>query len=164
MAVARRCDFTVVGVGLPGHFVAKAIAGDAEVIFDPFHGGMPLTPEDCSALVESVCGAEFDPTPANLAATPPRAIVCRVLTNLKANYYHLGDYRRAARVTGRLAQLDPLDLCQRRDWGMLLTRAGEAHKAIDPLEAYLAATPNGVDAVVVRQVLKQARAVVAGWN
>ena len=164
MAVGRRCDLEIVGVGLPGHFVAKAIEGQTEVIFDPFHGGMPLSLADCSALVESVCGAAFDPTPENLAATPPRAIVRRVLTNLKSTYTEVGDYRRAARVTGRLAQLDPTDLLQRRDWGVFLAQAGEAHRAIDPLEAYLAAKPQDHDTLAVQQYLKHVRGIVAGWN
>src|SRR5262245_50935344 len=46
MAVGARAGLEVVGVGLPGHFVAKAVERRAggvspprEVIFDPFHGG-----------------------------------------------------------------------------------------------------------------------------
>src|SRR6516165_5252118 len=39
MAVGQRAGLDVVGVGLPGHFIAKAVEGDEEVLFDPFHGG-----------------------------------------------------------------------------------------------------------------------------
>ena len=45
MAVGGRAGLEVVGVGLPGHFVAKAVAGGREVLFDPFHGGRLLTAE-----------------------------------------------------------------------------------------------------------------------
>src|SRR5438309_117199 len=38
MAIGRRAGLEVVGVGLPGHFVAKAVADGQEVLFDPFHG------------------------------------------------------------------------------------------------------------------------------
>src|SRR5262245_22298625 len=39
MIVGKRAGISVVGVGLPGHFVAKAVDGAREVIFDPYHGG-----------------------------------------------------------------------------------------------------------------------------
>ena len=56
MAVAARAGLTVHGVGLPGHFVVKAVAGEQEVIFDPFHGGQVLSPCDCEQLVQQVTG------------------------------------------------------------------------------------------------------------
>src|SRR5260370_20352524 len=45
MAVGNRAGLEVVGVGLPGHFVAKAVANGREVFFDPFHGGRVLEAE-----------------------------------------------------------------------------------------------------------------------
>src|SRR4051794_24973981 len=39
VAVGERAGLNVVGVGLPGHFVAKAGGGDEEGLFDPFNGG-----------------------------------------------------------------------------------------------------------------------------
>ena len=164
MAVGERCGLTVVGVGLPGHFVAKATDGRDEVIFDPFHGGQFLDPDACACLVESVAGVHFDPTPANLAAAPAGVIVRRLLTNLKAVYAQADDYARAARVVGRLIQLDPADLTQHRDQGVMLVRAGKPEKAIRPLERYLAAHPAGPDAAAVRHFLRDARTQVAAWN
>ncbi len=164
MAVGQRCDLEVVGVGLPGHFVAKAVEGGDEVIFDPFHGGQVLDADACASLVESVAGVPFDPTPGNLAATPPGAIVRRVLTNLKVVYADAGDFHRAARAARRLVQLDPSDVLQNRDLGVLLARAGRPHHAIGHLEVYLAANPNGTDAAGVHRFLKEARKTVAGWN
>src|SRR5262249_18663494 len=59
MAVGQRSGLNVVGVGLPGHFVAKAVAGGEEILFDPFHGGRRLTVRDCENLVEQVTGSPF---------------------------------------------------------------------------------------------------------
>src|SRR5207245_2321666 len=36
MAVGNRAGLEVVGVGLPGHFVVKAVADGQEILFDPF--------------------------------------------------------------------------------------------------------------------------------
>src|SRR5215471_14644399 len=60
MAVGRRAGLHIAGVGLPGHFVAKAVKGDEEVLFDPFHGGRALTPEKCRRLVEQATGMPFE--------------------------------------------------------------------------------------------------------
>src|SRR5436309_11218987 len=59
MGVAARAGLEVCGVGLPGHFVAKAVWGGEEIIFDPFHGGRVLSERDCEALVEEVAGVSF---------------------------------------------------------------------------------------------------------
>src|SRR5690349_19756321 len=64
MAVGNRAGLAVRGVGLPGHFIAKAVEGGDEVLFDPFHAGRLLTPSQCEALVEQVTGQHFCATAA----------------------------------------------------------------------------------------------------
>src|SRR5919201_445671 len=105
MAVGTRAGLEVVGVGLPGHFVAKALGDGEEVLFDPFHGGRLLEPEQCQALVEQVTGQPFELTTEALAPAPLGLIVQRMLNNLKGAYLRGGDFPRAARVLDRLHQL-----------------------------------------------------------
>jgi regulator of sirC expression with transglutaminase-like and TPR domain len=164
MVVGSRAGLEVVGVGLPGHFVCKAVDADGEVIFDPFHGGRVLHPEQCGALVEQVTGLPFEATAENLGSVPVGLIAQRMLTNLKGVYLGGGDFPRAARVTRRLAQLRPEDVMQRRDLGVTLLRAARPGEAINHLEAYLAGMPEAEDAEVVRKLLGQARGLVAKWN
>jgi regulator of sirC expression with transglutaminase-like and TPR domain len=164
IAVGGRAGLAVAGVGLPGHFVAKASARGEEVLFDPFHGGQLLTPAQCARLAEQATGAPFEVTPAALAAVPVGLIAQRMLNNLKGTYLRGGDFARAARVIGRLRQLCPDDVAQRRDLGATLIQAGQHGRAIAHLEAYLAATPAPDDADAVRQLLARARAAVARWN
>ena len=164
MAVGARAGLDVAGVGLPGHFVAKAVEAGREVYFDPFHGGRLLSPDQCAALVKQVTGLPFVAGGDGLRAVPLGLIVLRMLTNLKGVYLRGGDFRRAARVIGRLSQLAPGDPLQRRDLGATLLRAGQPGQAIGHLEAYLAAVPGAEDAGAVRKLLDQARAAVAQWN
>jgi regulator of sirC expression with transglutaminase-like and TPR domain len=164
MAVGERAGLAVVGVGLPGHFVAKAVDGDAEVLFDPFHGGRVLTPADCERLVRRVTGLEFEATPAMLAPTPGGLIVRRLLTNLKGAYLRRGDFGRAVRVIERLRQLDRDDPEERRDLGVSLLHAGQPGRAIDLLDGYLEQEPDAADAEQVRAMLRRARGEVAKWN
>jgi regulator of sirC expression with transglutaminase-like and TPR domain len=164
MAVAARAGMAVEGVGLPGHFVVKAVAGDDELFFDPFHGGRRLTPCDCELLVQQVTGRPFEATAATLQSIPVGFMVERMLNNLKAVYLRQGDFTRAARVIGRLRQLDPDDVRLRRDLGTCWVRLGQQGRAIDHLAAYIDEAPDAEDAEVVKRLLHQARRTLAQWN
>ena len=160
-----RAGLSVVGVALPGHFVAKAVGpqGD-EVLFDPFNGGEFLDHEACEALVGAITGRSFEATPEALEATCPAAFVLRMLTNLKTAYLADRSHLRAARVTHRLCQLMPDEPAQRRDLGLLLARAERPGAAVDHLRHYLSAAADAEDAEDVRKVLHRSLSEVARWN
>jgi regulator of sirC expression with transglutaminase-like and TPR domain len=164
MAVGQRVGLRIVGIGLPGHLVARAIDNGSQVLFDPFHGGRQLTATDCENLVRHTTGQAFPGTAEELAALPFRLLFIRMLNNLKAIYGQRGDFIRAVRVIGRLRQLKPDDLGELRDLGLALAQAGQFGPAIDPLEAYLAAVPQGPDIEAVREVRDQALAAIGRWN
>jgi regulator of sirC expression with transglutaminase-like and TPR domain len=163
MAVGSRAGLEVVGVGLPGHFVAKAADGGQEALFDPFHGGRHLTPDECEQLVAQATGRPFRAGASALQATANGHIIQRMLNNLKAIYAGAEDYPRAVRTIERLRQLAPDDVGLRRDLGDMLLQAGQPGRAIDHLAAYLAAVPEG-SAAEARQLLDRARGQVARWN
>jgi len=165
MAVGERAGLTVVGVPLPGHFVAKAVSpkGD-EILFDPFNGGGFLDTDDCEELVGAITGRPFEATREALEATTPGAFVLRILNNLKTAYLADRAHLRAARVTYRLCQLMPDEPGQRRDLGLLLARAERFGAAVNHLKHYLAASPSAEDADDVGKVLARSLAEVAKWN
>ncbi len=77
--VARRLGVPLVGVGAPGHFIVLDQAIRAFV--DPFNAGRILGEEDRARLYGAV----------PLEPVGPRAIVSRMLTNLKGIYTQRGD-------------------------------------------------------------------------
>lgn len=164
MAVGARAGIELVGVGLPGHFIVKAFAGRQEVLFDPFHGGRPLTPEQCEHLVFQVTGNSFSATQLTLQPLPLGPMITRMLGNLKGVYVKLGDHCRAVRVIRRMRQINPTDAALQRDLGINLLHAGKAGLAIDHLQSYLAADGAPQDAEAVRRLLDHARNEVARWN
>jgi regulator of sirC expression with transglutaminase-like and TPR domain len=164
IAIGQRAGLQVLGVGLPGHFVAKAVEGSEEVFFDPFHGGRRLTLENCEQLVEQVTGTPFRATPSQLEATTLGATVQRMLSNLKGIYLRESDFSRAVRVIQRLRRLNPHDPLLLRDLGVSLVHAGQPGKAIGPLKAYLATSPSAAAAVAVQEFLDKAQGDVAKWN
>lgn len=164
MAIGQRVGVSIIGIGLPGHFVVQAQGGEQDILIDPFHGGRRLSLSDCEHLVRQATGVPFDAAPANLHAIPLGLIVQRMLNNLKGIYLQKEDWARAIRVLGRLRQIQPHDVQNRRDLGVCLVREGQPGKAIDHLEAYLRSVPEAEDAATVRQALLAAQREVSRWN
>jgi regulator of sirC expression with transglutaminase-like and TPR domain len=156
MEVAGRAGLALQGVAFPGHFLVKHVAGDREVYIDAFHGGEILSREDCVARFrERAPGLALDER--HLQAVPPRAVLARMLHNLKKIYVEAGDDLRALWVVDRLLLLAPHDAGERRDRGLVAARLGGIAAALADLEAYLAAAPEAPDAAEVRGLVAQLR-------
>lgn len=164
VAVGSRAGMQVEGVGLPGHFIARAVEGPQVVLFDPFHLGRRLTVADCEELVEKATGQPFEASADSLASTPAGPVLRRMLSNLKSVYLRQNDFQRGARVIRRLLQLEPGNAPERRDLGVCLMHAGKPGEAIDLLQDYLDAIPRATDAAIVHRLLTIARSEVAKWN
>ncbi len=91
----RRAGIALEGIGMPGHFLIRPAGTQAYQ--DPFTGS-PLDLADCEALFRGATGAPEDVPfgPHLLTVSPPRAILARMLENLRAVY----------RTAGRLADLE----------------------------------------------------------
>jgi regulator of sirC expression with transglutaminase-like and TPR domain len=90
MEVGRRLDITLVGVGLPGHFLVRD-ANDPDTYIDAFNMGRRLDADGCEQLLREVQGRPVSLHPSWLAPVDNRAILWRMLTNLKAIYGQRGD-------------------------------------------------------------------------
>jgi regulator of sirC expression with transglutaminase-like and TPR domain len=159
--VAARVGLAVQGVGFPGHFLVKHVAGQREVFIDPFHGGEILSADDCVARFHTMApGRALEPR--HLEAVTTRQILGRVLHNLKRIYVEAGDDVRALWVMDRLVLLAPADPAERRDRGLVEARLGGVAAALADLDAYLAAAPSADDADEVRDLVQQLRGTGKG--
>ena len=68
MALGQRLGITLAGIGLPGHFIVKAVDRERQILFDPFHGGRELSFDECENLVQQVTGRPFEANCSSLAA------------------------------------------------------------------------------------------------
>ncbi len=94
--IGQRLHLPIVGVGLPGHFIAKYNTLQDPVYFDPFNQGRIVTPETCAELVKSF-GMQFEET--FLMPVNHREILIRMLHNLIMIYNRSGDEDRAEQLT-----------------------------------------------------------------
>jgi regulator of sirC expression with transglutaminase-like and TPR domain len=162
--VARRIGFPVQGVGLPGHFIVKHVAGDQEILVDPFNQGRRLTLMDCQEMLDKVYGEHLTMQPTHLQGMEKRAIVSRMLFNLKGIYYQKEDYQKALSIVERILMLNPGMLTEIRDRGILLMQTSLFSNALADLEYYLAHAPAPEDGPQVKRHIKTLRSIVSATN
>ena len=80
--VARRLGIVVHGIGMPGHFLVQAEGAD-DIWCDPYFDGALLDLDGCRARFDSVFRGARLFRRTDLAPSPPRAILVRMLTNLE---------------------------------------------------------------------------------
>jgi regulator of sirC expression with transglutaminase-like and TPR domain len=164
MAVGLRAGLSIVGVGLPGHFIVKAEGRGDEILIDPFNGGRILSLTDCEHLVQQATKTPVEAATLSLEPLPLGLILWRMLGNLRTIYWKRQDWQRSIRVLERLRQLNSEDVQVRRDLGLCYAHRHQPGKAIDNLRAYLDAAPDANDADAIRGLLKSALKMVAQWN
>jgi regulator of sirC expression with transglutaminase-like and TPR domain len=142
---ARAAGFDARGVALPGHFVTRVSYKGRTVLVDPFHAGSVITQEDCKQLVARSTGRGWLFRTEYLEGTDERAMLARLLMNLKYAYLGRSEYSRALSVVDRLLLVAPEDSNEIRDRGFLKARLGRPGAAIVDLERYLSLTPDAPD-------------------
>jgi regulator of sirC expression with transglutaminase-like and TPR domain len=87
--VARRVGVELVGVGMPGHFLARS-AADTDVFVDPFHQAT-IDRSGCEKLFATLHGPRARFEDRFLEPVGPRAVIARMLTNLQRSFVGAGD-------------------------------------------------------------------------
>jgi len=153
LEVGWRLNLPLSGVGLPGHFLVRCDDPERPTLFDPFYRTSDLTEADCQARLDHIYGGKVHLQPAHLHPTSKRAILSRLLNNLKSVYVQEGAAEKALTVVERLVSLNPQDWQERRNRGLLHYHLGHVRPAISDLDRYLEFTPDAPDAPIIRRYL-----------
>jgi regulator of sirC expression with transglutaminase-like and TPR domain len=164
MEVARRIGFHMEGVGFPGHFFVKFVGAEREIMIDPFNQGRTLTMKHCQELLDRVYGGSVNVQPAFLQSMEKKAIVSRMLFNLKGIYYQREEYPKALAVVERILVLNPGIPSEIRDRGLLYMQTSLFAKALADLEYYLSHSTAPEDAGYVEGHVKTLRSIVLSSN
>jgi regulator of sirC expression with transglutaminase-like and TPR domain len=146
--VGRRAGLPLEGVSFPGHFLVRCRDGETGelLVIDAFNRGVLLSERECLALLREQAGAEARWSAALLAAADRRQILTRMLGNLKRAYVALRAFPQARRVSDLLLALDPSNLTERRDRGLLSYHLEDFSAALRDLERYLQSIPHASEA------------------
>lgn len=164
LEVAKRIGFQVHGVGFPGHFLVKCLDGERELLIDPFNGGKVLTNAQAQELLDRVYGGSMPVQPSFLQTMERKAIISRMLFNLKGIYYQKEMYPKALAVVERILMLNPGTPSEIRDRGLLFMQTSLFAKALADLEYYLATASSPQDTANIEGHIKTLRSIVSSAN
>ncbi|HET7746732.1 MAG TPA: transglutaminase-like domain-containing protein [Vicinamibacteria bacterium] len=167
MEVGRRAGLLVDGVGLPGHFIVRVggAAGDGPaMLVDPFHNGVVLTRADCQRRLDRIYDGKLKLATAMLGRCDQKAILGRMLRNLKGIYTRRGDHRRALNVVELLLLVHPSSGEDLRDRGLLFAALDCYGLAARDLEAYVTRSPAAADAEELRGRAAELKRLAARLN
>lgn len=155
LEVARRLDFPMVGINMPGHFLIRPEFEEAGIFVDAFNRGEILFEQDCEQRLAQIYGRPVRLDPSFTAPVSSRHLLARMLRNLKFIYLDRKDLLKSLAVVECILLLFPDAPMELRDRGLIYYQLGEGSKATGDLEIYLAMLPNAEDAHVIRQLLAQ---------
>jgi regulator of sirC expression with transglutaminase-like and TPR domain len=137
LEVGRLAGMRLTGVGLPGHFVVGGPELSGRYL-DPFDGGVVVEPEQLSQRLASIFGGPVALSDELLRPDPPRAILARVLLNLRRSWERRHRWEEALAALELSGELEPESESLERERGLLLLKCGRNAEAIAALESYAA--------------------------
>lgn len=162
--VARRIGFPISGVGFPGHFLVKHSSGGRETVIDPYNLGRILTTKECQELLDKFHNGAVQMSQSLLQPMEKKAIMTRMLYNLKGIYTQKEQYQKAISVIEKILMLNPQTPSELRDRGLLFMQTSLFAKAVGDLESYLADVVAPEDRKSIQDHIKMLRRIVCAPN
>jgi regulator of sirC expression with transglutaminase-like and TPR domain len=161
--VGRRAGLRAHGVGFPGHFLAKCVVADGEVIVDCFNA-RTVSRDDCQELLNSFSPGGPPVSDDMLEVASPRDTLSRMLANLRRIHAGRGEFARAVRWIDMDIALRPESPHNFRERGMLYIQMEEFGKALADLERYTQLVPGAPDLSRVQEQIQLIRKLLSHLN
>ena len=139
--VARRCGLPVVGVGFPGHFLAKYITASGEILLDPYHRGVTVSVQECEEKLKAQFGEEAEFRPTYLQESSTKQILTRMLNNLKGVFFRRKDFARVLMMIEMALAVDTASRQEIHDRAMIYFLIRRYGDAMADLRYYLSISP-----------------------
>lgn len=142
--VARCAGWGAVGLDFPGHFVIRVDGEDESdiAVLDPFNGGQVLAAKDLERLLANVTGADAKLDPHHAQPVSDRAVLLRVLNNIRTRALGGDDLERSMEIMERMVLVAPNDPTLRFETGVIAAQAGHIRTALESFESCLTLGPN----------------------
>ncbi len=162
--IANRLGLPITGVGFPGHFIVKYSGLGEEFLIDPFNKGRILTKKDCDEILNRIYGRNIQLQSEFLEPVTKKQILTRMLQNLKSIYLSSKNSLKALSVVDKLLLINPGDMNEIRDRGMLYYGLECFAQALADLETYLGNAPKAKDVDVIRNYIPLLKGLTARIN
>lgn len=140
MAVGQRVGRSMLGVGMPGHFLLYDV--ESGTYIDAFNSGALLDEADCQLLFTQLHGTEAHWHQSMLTPLGPRAIIRRMLTNLAQIAVLERDHRSRIIATRLRSLLPDASIWERAELARAYESSGDFTSASFVLEAVAEDAPD----------------------
>lgn len=134
---ARRLDWLVQVLQVPGRLLIRLESEGERVIIDPLGDGRPLEPADIRAIIKAFGGNEAELTPGGLYSLSDLELLLRLFAAKKALLLRDKRLEDAANVIDTALLIAPSEPTLWRERGLINARLDRIRDAIDALEEYL---------------------------
>jgi regulator of sirC expression with transglutaminase-like and TPR domain len=108
-AAASGLNAKLVGLAFPGHFLMRLESDGERVIIDPFNQGRTCTSQALRKLAKGLRGNDAELEPGYFAPVSARAMVIRLLMNIRIRALKAGRRERAIEIVRRMTLVAPGD-------------------------------------------------------
>ncbi len=146
LEIGWRLNLPFSGVALPGHFLIRYTTPQEAFYIDPFNRGRLWSYDDCIRQIQTTYTQNDDALIQTILQPPSRrAILIRILRNLKHIYTANRNFPRALATVDRIILLAPGTAEEIRDRALIHSRLGHKHSALEDLEHYATLAPAAPD-------------------
>lgn len=152
------------GVNFPAHFLVRVFGENDQAILDPFHKGRILEAPDLRELVNTISGGNDKLEQWHHAPLGKRAILVRLLNNIKIRCLNVSDFNLAMNAIKRAIYIDPKKIVHKYELGMLQIHTGSTEEGRKNLLACLDIMDNDKslnDNIIRKQILNTLKEVRA---
>ena len=155
LEVGWRLGLPLWGINMPGHFIVGYGPASDPLYIDVFGRGRILSEAECLAISQGRIIDARQPREIYLKPAPKKAIIYRMLLNVKQIYVRAERWESAYKVTDLMLAVPPRRPNDIRDRGLLAYRLNRLRDATADLERYLFLTPNSPDADWLKEHLEK---------
>jgi len=137
LETARRLNWDVHVLLVPGRVLVRLESEGERVIVDPIGDGRPLEPADIRAIIKAFGGNDAELTPDGLAPLSDNDLLLRMFAAKKALLLRGKRLEDAADVIDTALLVAPTEATLWRERGLINARLDRIRDAIDALEEYL---------------------------
>lgn len=141
---ARRAGWPAWGLDFPGHFVLR-LDGDADrAIVDPFHAGVTVEPPALRQMLKTYVGPDAELEPRYYEPMPDRAILLRLLNNIRGRALQADNHARGLQIMQRMLLIAPGEARLWLESAAIQAKSGQLKGAREAAETCLALKPEAV--------------------
>jgi len=154
MDVAHKVGIKCLGIGSPRHFLVSAPLEDEWVYIDTFNNGVIMGEVETKTFLTKMLPKDQSWQGTFLDPVSNREIISRIYRNLKHVYLTSNQLEKAYSVIDLLVWLQPDDIDEVRDRGILGIQMGMSDQSLIDLKRYMEHNPVGRAAIDTQSLIE----------